>query len=342
MRGHYRQSLLVSFTSALVLWFSPGRAQHKDAGTEIFPFLNLNLDARSIAMAGASAAIPNDGYGAFTNPASLAFITTGQPVIGYRQVGVGIFCAPIAYARPVEGAGTFAVSGVGMSGGIDVMDIGPDGTPFEAGLRARSDNYTGALSWASKVNENVAAGITLQGVYSYLTDGSENWSSDGIVLNGGIQYRSWNSRVVYGLTVHNIGLLRSGYEEDDSYPLPAAVELGVSYVPQYLSMLRISLDLNKEFHDYLLFEPGLEIDLIPRQLIARFGYALSWRDFEAFFANLKGEPEDHYYRNNRATFCGGVGIVTELIDRTVRLDAAVEFSDAFAPPALVISMLTDL
>lgn len=317
-------------------------AQHPDAATEIFPFLNLNYDARSVAMAGASVALPNDGYGGFSNPASLGFVSRSQAMLGYRQIGGGIFGAPLAYIREVAGAGTYAVGGIGMTGDVGVTDIGPDGTPFENGQRARSDCYAGHVSWASRVNEYFAAGVALKGVYNYLSDGVDHWSADGVVLDCGVQYRSWNSRLVYGFALHNVGILRSGYEDDDSYPLPVAVELGVSYVPRYLSMVRLALDLNKEVNDYLLFEPGVEFDIIARQLVARAGYAVSWRDMRAFMANLQGEGDVNYSRTNRVTFTAGFGVNTELFDRTARLDAAMEFSDVFVLPAMVVSVLTDI
>lgn len=317
-------------------------AQHRDAGTEIFPFLNLNYDARTVAMAGAAVAMPNDCYGIFTNPAALGFINAPQAIFGYRQVGAGIFSAPLAYARPVPGRGTFACGGVGLTGGVAVTDIGADGTEFEPGIKARSDNYSGNVSWAAKINDDVAAGVTVKGVYNYLSDGVDHWSADGVIFDGGIQYRSSNSRLMYGFVVHNIGLLRSGFVDDDTYPLPAAVELGVSYVPRDISLLRLSLDLNKKINDYLLFEPGFELEIIERQLLIRGGYAVSWRDLQVFGSNLKGEQEENYFRTNRTTLCLGIGVITELIDRTIKIDAGVEFSDALAAPALVLSFLTDL
>jgi hypothetical protein len=343
--------LLDSIAKALVLTVAMGvsgislssGAQYRDAGTEIFPFLNLNYDARTVAMAGAAVAMPNDCYGLFTNPASLGFMTTAQPIAGYRQVGAGIFCAPIAYARPVAGRGTFACGGVGLKGGVvDVTDIGPDGSEFEPGIKARSENFSGIFSWAAKINDDIAAGVAVKGVYHFLSNGVEHWSADGVVFDGGVQYRSSNSRLMYGFVVHNIGLLRSGFVEDDTYPLPAAVELGVSYVPRDLSMLRLSLDLNKKRNDYLLFEPGFELEIIERQMLVRGGYAVSWRDLQAFGSNLKGEPEENYFRANRATLCLGIGVITDLIDRTIKFDAGVEFSDAMAPPALVLSLLANL
>jgi hypothetical protein len=340
MRPWYAASRTV--IGLMCIYLSSG-AQHRDAGTEIFPFLNLNYDARSVAMAGASVAMPNDCYGVFSNPASLGFIATAQPVLGYRQIGAGIFGAPLAYARPVAGGGTFATGALGLtSGAMNVTDIAPDGTPLETGTLARSDSYAGYVSWAAKINDDIAAGISVKGAYHYLSDGIDHWSADGIALDGGVQYRSSNSRLMYGMVVHNIGLLRSGYLDDDTYQLPAAIELGVSYVPRDLSMLRLSLDLNKKLNDYLLFEPGFELEIIERQMFVRGGYAVSWRDLESFVSNLKGELEEDYYRANRVTLCLGVGVITELIDRTIRLDAGVEFSDALVVPALVLSLLTDL
>jgi hypothetical protein len=244
---------------------------------------------------------------------------------------------------PITDRGIITLGIMGLtSGSMIVTDIGPDNTPLETGIRARADYYTGTISWAKKISEGLAAGVTVKGVYNYLSDGIDHWSADGVVFDAGAQYRGWNSRLIYGFAVQNIGFLRSGYSGDDTYPLPSAVELGVSYIPKYISSMRLSLDLNKKANDYLLFEPGAEVELLKNQLMLRGGYAVSWRDLDAFIANLKGESDKSYYRSDRAALCLGMGVLTEFIDRLVRLDAALEFSDFQVVPALVVSLYTDL
>jgi hypothetical protein len=331
--------MCVTVTAAVTLVL----AQHPDAGTEIFDFLDLNYDARSVSMAGASAALPNDCYGMFSNPAALGFTAVSQAMVGYRQVGAGIFGAPLVYAVPVPGKGTFGFSAVGLtSGAVQVTDLRGDGPPELTGNVARADYYSGNIAWARKIGDDLAAGVSVKGLYNYLSDGADYWSADGFAVDGGLQYRSFNSRLMYGFVLHNIGLLRSGYEDDDRYPLPASVEIGVSYVPRYISMLRLSLDLNKKMNDYLLFEPGVECEVVPGQMMVRIGWAKSWRDMESFLNKLQGETESVYYRTYRATFCLGVGLLTELIDRKLKLDAGIEFSDAQIAPALVFSMISEL
>ena len=49
---------------------------------------------------------------------------------------------------------------------MKVTDIGPDGTPLETGTLARSDNYAGYVSWAAKIGDDIAAGISIKGVYN--------------------------------------------------------------------------------------------------------------------------------------------------------------------------------
>ncbi|MBN1128935.1 MAG: PorV/PorQ family protein [Chitinispirillaceae bacterium] len=322
--------------------FMPLNAQYRNAGGERWGFLNLNYDARSVALAGASAALPDGGYGIFSNPAALGFMSSRQVVAGYRQLGGGVFGAPLSYAMPVPGRGVAAFSILGFtSGAINVTDIGPDNSPVSTGAVARADAYSGAIAWAGTLASDVAAGVAIKGVYDYLSNGVDRWSADGIVVDGGMLYRSWNSRLTYGFVVHNVGWVRSGYTDEDRYPLPTAIEIGISYVPRYISMMRLSLDLNKKRNDYLLFEPGAEMELVPDQMVVRCGYAVSWRDMEAFAAMLQGESETDYFRANRVTLCAGIGVLTEVISRKVRLDAGIEFSDWQVMPSLVLSMQTE-
>jgi hypothetical protein len=318
-------------------------AQYRDAGTTAFDFVNVNYDARKVALAGAAAALPNDCYGVFSNPAALGYVATLQAAAGYRSLGVGVFGTPLAYAFPARGAGVFGISAYGLtSGNIDATGIGPDGGPVYLGDVARAQCIAGNVSWAKAMNGYCSAGITGKGLYTYLKGVGEYWSADGIAFDAGMQFRFMNAHLIYGFVARNIGFLRSGFEKGDDYPLPAAVEFGVSYVPQQIEDLRVIFDISKRRDDYLTLCPAAEWEIIKNQMVVRGGYSINWRDLQAFKDMLKGEPEVDYYKSSITGLCLGAGFYTEIIGRKTQFDVALELLTVSVVPSIVISMLVNL
>lgn len=326
----------------------PLLAQHRDAGTTIFDFMNISYDARTVALAGASTALPNDCYGMFSNPAALGYVNTRQAVIGYRSVGTGVYGSPLAYAFPRKGMGVFGAGVYGLtSGNIAVTDIGPDGGELFTSEFSRADNFAGCATWALMLSESFSFGAAVKGFYTSIKgfeDGaSERWSADGLACDLGVQCRFMNSRLIYGFVAHNLGFIRSGFEKNDcGYSLPYGFDIGVSYVPRYLENLRVVFDLSQKNNDYLSFKPGAEWDAIKKQLVVRAGYSFSWRDLVAFKNTLGGETDNSYVKSNMVGICLGVGFIAEIAGRKVQFDTAAELLTIPVPPSLIISMLVNI
>ena len=206
----------------------------------------------------------------------------------------------------------------------------------------RAECIAGNISWAKAINEYCSIGVTGKGLYTYLKGVDEYWSADGFACDGGLQCRFINSRLIYGFVIRNIGFLRSGFENDDSYPLPSAIEIGISYVPLYIDNLRVIFDMNKKRDDFLSFTPAAELEIIRNQMVLRAGYSFNWKDLEAFKDMLSGASEQSYYKSNIHGLCLGVGLSTDVIERKVQFDASVEFLTLSATPSLVISMLMNI
>lgn len=341
----YLRTLFAGMFLLIMAIAFPASSQHAGAGTQVFDFLNIKYDARTAAMGGASVAIPNELYGTITNPSAVGFIENMQVFVGNRSEAAGIWGYPLAYAMPEKEKGVFAISVVALTtGNIAVTDRGNDGAMIATGQNARSDDIAGSVTWAKKMNNFSAAGVTLKGLYNRLgVIGSESSSADGFAIDAGLQYRFMNSRFVYGLVARNIGFLRSGYTEGESYPLPAAVEMGVSYVPENINQLRLALDIGKKSNEYLTFAPAAELEVIKGQMALRIGVNRSWRDLKSYLMVLQGEPEENYQQSNRSLFCAGAGFTTQILERKAKFDAALDFpDDSGLMPAFVISILTNL
>jgi hypothetical protein len=341
MKNHHRSYGLILCATLLVTQ-GVVRAQSSEAGTSPFTFMELRYDARSIALAGASAALPGDGYGVFSNPATIACLTGPQAVVGYRSVGSGVYGIPIAYLLPESEKGVFGISVCGLtSGNIAATDIGTDGGPVYTGGNAYLDDYNLTLSWAKKIGEIFSAGVNAKGIYEYYkNDGIDDNSTLGIAFDAGCQARFMNSRLIYGFVARNLGAVLSGY--DKGYPLPAELASGVSYVPAAIPAARFMIDLDKKRDDELTFDPGCEWEILRNQLFVRGGYSFSWSDVQALKDYLAGNAVEDYTRNNMTGFCCGAGLKTEIAERKVSFDAAVEFLTLALPPNISLSMLVDL
>jgi hypothetical protein len=343
MKRYIHRGTVLSCLLALPLF-----AQGDEAGRTLFDFVNINYDARSVALAGASAALPNGCYGIFSNPASLGYVSGMQAVIGFRPRGNGIFGAPLAYALHREGLGTFGAGLYGLtSGNVAVTDIGPDGGVLITDQSSRVDNIAGSAVWARRIGEYFSAGAAFKGFYTTIKGFEEGmavrWAADGLALDCGLQCRLMNSRLVYGLVARNIGFVRSGFEkDDDGYSLPLGVEIGVSYVPQGIENLRLIADMGKKKNYDLAFTLAGELEAIQNQLVVRAGYSASWSDLKDFKNTLSGESDESYSRTNMLGLCFGAGFITEIVNRKVRFDTALEFLAISPMPSVVISMLMDI
>jgi hypothetical protein len=325
----------------LLVLYRQGYSQHPDAASTAFPFLNLGYDARSVAMAGAAAGVPNGLYGILSNPASIAFSESVQIFFGYRPVIMDIWGAPVAISRQFGSAGVFAASLVTMNGGdVDEVDIGVDGNPVSTGATWRSSSVAGGVSWAQEVWKDLAIGFSAKGVYHFIGSQSEHYSVDGLAMDAGVQYRHLHGRAIYGLVFQNIGFMRTSYIEDgETYPFPMKVEAGISYVPRYLQNVRMALDVNARKGDYINFEPGIEIGIYKNVLQLRAGYAFSDKDLGQLGNMLSGNQDENYIKSNLATFCCGAGVNTEIEQVKLRIDLGIEFRSGLNTPAPAFSVL---
>jgi hypothetical protein len=188
--------------------------------------------------------------------------------------------------------------------------------------------------------DGLAAGATVKAIYHYIGAGTESYSADGYAADLGVLYSMNGGRLIYGAVLRNLGVIRSGYlDKFNEHPMPSAVEIGVSYVPQYIPPLRAALDVNKTRGDYLNFEPAVEYALLGNALFLRGGYTFSYMDLEKTFEVLSGERDENYQKSNANTLSLGLGISTTMDNKDLRLDAAIQFFTDVSMPAMVISLI---
>ncbi len=318
-------------------------AQADQAGTSAFAFLNLDYDARTIAMGGAAVAMPNDLYGVVVNPAALGYVSKRQVVCGYRSIIDDVWGGPVAVAIPYPTLGTFALNIVSVTyGSLAGVAEGPDGSPVATGVTWNSYSIAGSLTWAKVVWENLSVGGSLREIHDYIGNSGgpdQHVSADAVVVQGGLQYRWLGSRVIAGLAFNNAGFMISSYsDETEDLKMPFSVTAGVSYSPDYIPNLRLALDLSQPADGFLTYKLGGELDVYKKYLTLRAGYAWAEPDLEAQLRVLQGESSAGYTKNNWAGLCFGVGVNTDIGRVNMGVDAAVQLLDDL-DPAIAVTLI---
>lgn len=307
--------------------------QHKNAGTTEFALLNNSVDAKSISMAGASVALPDRLYGSFVNPSAIGADTSASDImVGYISISNGLWGIPLAYSRPFDRFGVFAINAFSASASVDARDVNNELT----GEKPRYTYLRGGISWGYKLIESLFVGASFNGVCNKIDD----YTLGGLFFDLGMQYRLKSDRLIYAFAARNIGFIAkkyySGYNAGD---FPFTFEGGISFVPRTISNLRLTMDVNKKVGDYTNFEPALELGIYKKYLALRLGYAFSEADAEYVWKKIKNEEDENYVKTNNSSICAGIGLKTEIARKKVDLDFGLQFKTTLIAPSISISGL---
>lgn len=214
-------------------------------GTAVAQFLEIGIGARSLGMAEAFTATPDnpDAGIVFWNPAGLADVADFNLFSSYTRWPADISVGGLAFAIPAGNLGTFAVNVVYLlTNDMEITTIDqPEGTGEMFGI----SNYALGISYARHLTDRLSIGMTAKLVHEkYLTYGYNSWAIDI-----GTLYRT-NFR---GLTI-GMSILHFGPE----------VQFGGSYI-DYSDPLSVDVDNPKSFETYSLpinFRFGLSMDVI--------------------------------------------------------------------------------
>ena len=299
-------------------------AQASGSGTKAFDFIKIDDNARTIAMGGATVAMPNDAYGIGTNPASIAYVSKTQAEAGYFKYNADAWGGPLAYVTPYKNDGVLGgyVSYLshGSLSASDALDENGEST----GASWHVFSLVGGLSWAKQFVSNLATGVTVKGIYHAIESSQgDHISATGLAVDVGGQYRlSTKTQVIIGGAVRNLGFVVSNYSEDmENLSLPLSATVGVSVIPSQLPELRIALDLEQSNDDYLNYKAGAEYQVVPGFFL-RGGYTFSEKDLENAFSSFSGSSSDTYEKSNANGLSLGAGFVTTFNGITTNIDAA--------------------
>jgi hypothetical protein len=312
-------------------------AQESHAGERPFSFLNLDFDARTMSMGGASLALPNDLIGVFSNPSAAGFISRREAACGMRSVIQDVYGGSLGYAMPYSTFGTFCITIVPLSyGSLQEVDEGLDSRPVYTNITWSAYSVAGQISWAKTVWDQLALGVAVRGIYEREASSTEGYSWNAASVQAGLQYRLYDSRLILAMVLSNAGYMVSNLGNDLKLPLTLAA--GISYVPNYMPTVRIALDLQQTADQFLMYKPGVEIGIYKKYLFGRLGYRFSESDLEEVFRQLQGVSTGGYQKTTWYGPSFGIGIVTDMDRYTLNVDAAVQLIDN-ADPAPCLSLM---
>lgn len=329
------------FISLSLLLLYTAHAQTNGAGTNPFAFLNLDYDARTIGMGGAAVAMPNDILGIVYNPAAAGYITQHEAVCGFRNIIQDIYGGPVGFAMPFYSYGTVALNLVTVSyGSLDVTKEAPGGGVMFTGDKASAYSVAGNLTWSKIVWESLSLGVALRGIHEALTSPEYgSLSADAACLLAGIQYRLFDSRLIFGLALSNLGFMIASYsQETTDLKLAQSITAGLSYVPYFMPNLRLALDLQQISDADLLYKIGGELAVYKKALFVRAGYRFGERDLESGIKTLKGESQTDYQMTTWYGPAFGLGFVQDINKLSLNVDASLQLITDGVSPAISLNI----
>ncbi len=218
--------LLLSFVLPLLAGAPDASAQSTDVSP--FSILRLEASARAASLGGSFGASALDDVNSFYyNPASLNDAMHGSLALTYLNHIGDLNAGFAAYARQVEGVGTFAASLRYLGwGGVQ----GADEAGNETSSFSPSDMVV-SIGGAFEYVPDVRLGATIHGLYSSMA----SYSASALAADAGVLWTPSGSTSI-GLSLHNIGFVTSNYGRTDDH-LPVDLRLSISHRLQHLPLL---------------------------------------------------------------------------------------------------------
>jgi hypothetical protein len=322
--------------SILFLMYSfPNAQPHESAGTYPFDFINVNCDAYSVGMGGASVAVPNGANAYFRNPAMLSIHNSSRVYLGYAPVIADMNLLSLALNNSIKNWGTFALSMVNFSSGeIDVIEDN-NGVPHATGEVAIGRGQAASLSWSYRFADYFSAGITLRGLFENLATGeeNENYHSSAVSFDAGVYYNFLRNRFCVGGVIKNVGYIVHQYDGIHR-SLPSGVEIGVSYIPRHMKNIRLAYDISKMFGDYLNMRAGVEAYVYKEYLAFRIGIPSSSQDL----VNL---GKQDFVKSNINILAIGMGVNPPIPKIKTHFNFALQLKSQGIPPIFLVSNTTE-
>lgn len=253
------------------------------AGLSALSFMKNDINPRSQAMGGASAALSGDAYAMYQNPAAMTDLGTTAFSASHYFIGGGINQSWLSGIFKVDDQSAFGASfNMLNSGAIEERtEFQPEGT----GRLIYATNMAISVGYARKLSSQFEIGLNLKYIYEQLSD---YFNHTAAVDLGFLYHTDWKE-LQFAVMVQNFGsnsslsgtYLASGYNRVQTGSLeqntmPNVFSLGVSMVPYEKDRHRIltSVQLNHPNDNAENYRLGIEYEYM-RILAVRAGYKIN-------------------------------------------------------------------
>jgi hypothetical protein len=211
-------------------------AHGQRGGERVYEFTLLPTSARATALGGSQIAAATNDYGLVGgNPAMLNVSMDNSFIFQHNFHFAGIDNGYAGFAKYINGWKSM------IHGGVHYMNYGKFTAADDLGniqgeFKAKDLSLQAGIS--NQINERMSAGLTVQ----YIQSTYESYTSSGLMVDGGMTYRSEDGLNHYALVLRGVGFQFSGYYQgDDKGKMPVDLQFGFSkrleYVPFRLSIL---------------------------------------------------------------------------------------------------------
>lgn len=220
------------------------------AGTAGSEFLNLDVDARGMAMGGAYSALTNDAYAMFWNPAGLAVVPRASLGAMHNEYLADIRFQYLSYAQRIDESSV-------LGGAVRYMDAGAIDNTDHNGNKIgtfRPRNYVYELGWGQSIGDltdaerDITMGVSLRYLRSDLIAHADGWAGDlGMQAHYSDTFMPFNLSAV----MQNLGRGQQFVHERDV--LPFRGKLGASISPRPFMTLAVEGFLPISAAPYIAF-----------------------------------------------------------------------------------------
>ncbi|MFQ6003141.1 MAG: PorV/PorQ family protein, partial [Candidatus Zixiibacteriota bacterium] len=225
-------------------------AINSKVGTTAYPFLKIDVSARSTAMGGAFVGLSDDESALYFNPAGLIQIEQKSFFTTYNNYLADIQSGFLGYVHPHSENTRLGVSIYYFNYGSFTQT---DSLGKVLGTFGAAD-FALAISFVRSINSQISFGTTGKFIYEKI----ESFSSDALALDFGILHISKDTRTRFGLMGQNLGVQLKGFTKSHKDDLPIVVKVGMSHQMRELP-LTVVLDAAKPFDNDIFFNLGGEL-----------------------------------------------------------------------------------
>ncbi|MBL7066560.1 MAG: PorV/PorQ family protein [Candidatus Marinimicrobia bacterium] len=215
-------------------------------------WLLINPGARPAGMGEAGAAVADDAYASYWNPAGLGFLKGREVVLTHTNwlpnLASDIYYEFVGYRHFVSNVGT-------LGGNLILMNLGEQDRTDEYGnFLGTFSSYMMAItgSYGTALSRTSAIGVNVKMIYQHLTDqgaGREKGkgASTNFAFDVGYMKRQFLTRnLTFGASISNIGPKIAFIDVSQADPMPTNLKMGLnfSFGGEY-NRVTIAYDMNK-------------------------------------------------------------------------------------------------